>query len=259
MWWWEKDVEETKHYYDYLSYVFFAWATCVALSLKFAYAPYGRYSRRGWGCLIPGRVAWLVQELPSVVVPILVLLLTPCPRASHWRNQVAVGLFLLHYFQRTFVFPLMIKGGKPTPLFPFVVAFFFCVLNGYLQAGHLLNVADLDSGSSLRFYAGIVIFITGMGINLHSDHILRSLRKPGEEGYKIPYGGMFRFISGANFFGEALEWIGFAVLTGTLPAAAFAYFTACNVGPRACHHHRWYQDKFEDYPKDRKAFIPFLL
>ncbi|KAL8611918.1 hypothetical protein ACOMHN_060357 [Nucella lapillus] len=139
------------------------------------------------------------------------------------------------------------------------MAFIFCVINGYLQAGHLLKFAPLNSGSDLRFYSGIVIFLAGMLINLHSDHILRSLRKPGEKGYKIPYGGMFRYVSGANFLGEVVEWTGFAVMAGTLPAAAFAFFTACNVGPRACHHHRWYQEKFEGYPKERKALIPFVL
>ena len=49
---------------------------------------------------------------------------------------------------------------------------------------------------------------------------------------------MFRYVSGANFFGETLEWSGFAVMCGTFPAFAFALFTACNIGPRACQHHR---------------------
>ena len=32
------------------------------------------------------------------------------------------------------------------------------------------------------------MFVAGMIINIHSDHILRNLRKPGETGYKIPRG-----------------------------------------------------------------------
>ena len=51
-------------------------------------------------------------------------------------------------------------------------------------------------------------------------------------------GGMFEYVSGANFFGESLEWSGFALMCGTLPALAFAVFTVCNIGPRACQHHR---------------------
>ncbi|KHJ76173.1 3-oxo-5-alpha-steroid 4-dehydrogenase [Oesophagostomum dentatum] len=98
-----------------------------------------------------------------------------------------------------------------------------------------------------------------MYINIQSDSILRNLRKPGETGYKIPRGGMFEYVSGANFFGEIIEWIGYSIVAGSLPAIAFAIFTASNIGPRAIHHHRWYHSKFPEYPKERKAIIPFLL
>ncbi|XP_052701517.1 3-oxo-5-alpha-steroid 4-dehydrogenase 1-like isoform X1 [Crassostrea angulata] len=110
-----------------------------------------------------------------------------------------------------------------------------------------------------RFYLGIILFCTGMFINLQADHILRNLRKPGETGYKIPRGGLFEYVSGANFFGEIVEWLGFAVANGTLPTFAFFFFTLCNIGPRACHHHQWYREKFEDYPNKRRALIPFIL
>ncbi|CAN0015160.1 unnamed protein product, partial [Hapterophycus canaliculatus] len=59
-----------------------------------------------------------------------------------------------------------------------------------------------------RFLIGSVMFAAGMGINIHSDGILRRLRAPGETGYKIPRGGMFEYVSGANFFGECVEWCG---------------------------------------------------
>ena len=39
-----------------------------------------------------------------------------------------------------------------------------------------------------RFLAGHVVFLAGMAINVHSDAILRSLRKPGDTSYKIPHG-----------------------------------------------------------------------
>jgi 3-oxo-5-alpha-steroid 4-dehydrogenase len=52
-------------------------------------------------------------------------------------------------------------------------------------------------------------------------------------------GGMFNYVSGANFFGEIVEWTGFAVACWSVPAAAFAMFTACFIGPRAVNHHRF--------------------
>ncbi|CAE7263248.1 unnamed protein product [Symbiodinium sp. CCMP2592] len=76
-------------------------------------------------------------------------------------------------------------------------------------------------------------------INLDADHRLRSLRKPGETGYKVPRGGMFEYISGANFFGEIVEWTGYALAMGfALPGLTFALCTAANIGPRALWLHR---------------------
>ena len=99
----------------------------------------------------------------------------------------------------------------------------------------------------------------GAGINIHSDQILLSLRKPGETGYKIPKGGMFKWISCPNLFGEILEWSGFAILCWNLPALGFAVWTAANLIPRALSHHKWYLEKFSDYPKERKAVIPGIF
>ena len=73
-----------------------------------------------------------------------------------------------------------------------------------------------------------------------------------------PQGGAFELVSGANFFGEILEWAGFALAAGTLPAAAFAAFTFCNIAPRGAQHHAWYVRTFKDYPKGRRAVIPWV-
>lgn len=91
------------------------------------------------------------------------------------------------------------------------------------------------------------------------DQLLIRLRKPGETGYKIPVGGMFNYVTGGNFFGEIVEWFGFAIASCSPPSAIFALFSACYLGMRAWHHHNYYLAKFEDYPRTRKIIIPFLF
>ena len=57
--------------------------------------------------------------------------------------------------------------------------------------------------------AGVAMFLCGVWINTQADGILRSLRDASvadDRGYKIPRGGMFEYVSGANFFGEIVEW-----------------------------------------------------
>jgi hypothetical protein len=59
--------------------------------------------------------------------------------------------------------------------------------------------------------------------------------------------------------GEIIEWCGWALATWTFAGAAFAFFTIANLLPRALSHHRWYREKFPDYPRERKAIIPGVL
>ena len=103
---------------------------------------------------------------------------------------------------------------------------------------------------------GLLIFIIGMFINIDSCSRLISLKKKQPEGYSIPCGGMFRWISCPNYFGEITQWFGWALLTWSFPGLAFAVWTLANLGPRARAHHRWYINNFVDYPPQRKALIP---
>lgn len=93
---WQNEIKRM----DYICYTFLLWAFWVVISLQFISAPYGRYSRSGWGFQLPGKLAWFVQELPSFAVPLYLAIYTDCPRAGQWKNQIALCLFLLHYFQR---------------------------------------------------------------------------------------------------------------------------------------------------------------
>ncbi|XP_017571989.1 3-oxo-5-alpha-steroid 4-dehydrogenase 2a [Pygocentrus nattereri] len=223
------------------------------------YIPYGRYVEpHSPGVMVPAKAAWLIQELPSFLVPMLLVLTTES--SSGLGRSLLLCTFVLHYFQRTFIYALLTKG-RPTPLHIMVSAVVFCSVNGFLHGHSMLHCVqyEADWHTDIRFIAGLLLFFSGMAINIHSDHILRNLRKPGEVVYKIPKGGMFELVSGANFFGEILEWCGYAMASWSLPAFSFAFFTVCSIGPRAYHHHRYYLEKFDDYPKSRKAVIPFIL
>uniref|UniRef100_A0A673TBG7 3-oxo-5alpha-steroid 4-dehydrogenase (NADP(+)) n=1 Tax=Suricata suricatta TaxID=37032 RepID=A0A673TBG7_SURSU len=210
---------------------------------------YGRHSVRGIpaAARLPARAAWFLQELPSFAVP--AGLLVRQPRALLGQPSTV-----------TFVYSLITRG-RPFPVAFFIRAFVFCMGNGILQSYYLIYCAEYpaDWYTDLRFGLGVFLFILGMGINIHSDYILRQLRKPGDVVYRIPQGGLFTYVSGANFLGEIIEWIGFALATWSLPALAFAFFSLCFLGLRAFHHHRFYLKMFEDYPKSRKALIPFIF
>ncbi|XP_060609927.2 3-oxo-5-alpha-steroid 4-dehydrogenase 2 [Anolis sagrei] len=212
------------------------------------------------GAHLPARCAWFLQELPAFLVPSLLLASREPPRLAPLGCRMLLGMFCGHYFYRTFIYSFLTRG-RPFPLKTLYFGMLFCTYNGFLQGYYMIYCAEYpdDWCNSLRFTSGFLLFLFGIGINIHSDHILRQLRKPGELTYKIPQGGLFAYISGANFFGEILEWFGYAVATWSLPAFAFALFTLCCIGPRAYHHHRYYVRTFSSYPRSRKALIPFIF
>ncbi|CAH2283900.1 3-oxo-5-alpha-steroid 4-dehydrogenase 1 [Pelobates cultripes] len=155
--------------------------------LRFINMPYGRYSSSSFGRPVPARWAWFLQELPAFALPVYFLAQHPELGAG---NLLLLGAFTLHYLQRTLIFPFLIRGGKPTPVVSFMLAFIFCCYNGYMQSSYICR-HSLLKGEWFRephFITGILIFFCGMFINIYSDHILRNLRKPGETGYKIPRG-----------------------------------------------------------------------
>ncbi|KAJ8412762.1 hypothetical protein AAFF_G00117130 [Aldrovandia affinis] len=220
--------------------------------------PYGRYVGPTQERLLPARVAWLLQELPSFLVPVFLVLTAHAP--SRLGRNLLLWTFCLHYFQRTFIFSALTKG-QPSPLKIVISAAVFCSINGFIQAHYLLHCFHYADAwlMDTRLVTGLILFFLGMAINIHSDHILRCLRKPGEVAYKIPTGGLFDYVSGANFFGEIMEWLGYAVATWSMPAFSFAFFTICSIGPRAYHHHRFYKEKFSNYPQSRRALIPLIF
>ena len=100
-----------------------------------------------------------------------------------------------------------------------------------------------------------------MVVNIQSDYIIRHLRRPGETVHRIPYGGMFRYVSSANYFGEFVEWVGFAVLTWSWSGAVFALWTFANLAPRAVALHKRYETEFgESFTRlHRKCILPFIF
>ncbi|XP_008590094.1 PREDICTED: 3-oxo-5-alpha-steroid 4-dehydrogenase 2, partial [Galeopterus variegatus] len=240
-------------------------AALVALGLLTLYcgepSSYGKHTEnlKPGAFRLPARAAWFLQELPSLVVPVWILARQPISLFGP-PGTVLAGLFCAHYFHRTFVYSLLTRG-RPFPAVILFKGFFFCLGNGFLQGYYLTYCAEYPEAwyTDIRFSLGTFLFILGMGINIHSDYILRHLRKPGEIIYKIPQGGLFKYVSGANFLGEIIEWIGYALATWSLPGLAFAFFSFCFLGVRAFHHHRFYLKMFANYPKSRKALIPFIF
>lgn len=245
--------------YELYTWVWISVAVVTFIALLKITAPYGRHTKSTWGPLIGNKLGWFIMEFFVLVVLSYFIIIGS--NVQSLVNLIILGFFALHYINRSIIFPLRIQtNGKKMPVSIMLMAMFFNLNNGFLIGYYLgeFKVYSIDWLQTPQFIIGTLLFVVGMAINWHSDTILINLRKPGETGYKIPKGGLFNYVSCPNLFGETLEWAGFAILTWSLPGLAFFVWTFANLIPRAISHHNWYKEKFEDYPKERKAVFPFI-
>lgn len=238
-----------------------AFAVGIAVLLSFIDAPYGRHDRPGWGPSLPARLGWILMESPAVVVFVGVYALGE--DRARLVPLLLLALWQAHYVHRAFVFPFQARNrGKSMPIFIALLALAFNSLNAYLNARWISHFGDYPLAWlwDPRFGLGVAVFAAGAWINRDADRRLLALRAPGESsGYRIPYGGLYGWVSCPNYLGEIVMWLGFALASWSLAALAFAVATAANLGPRAVAHHRWYRERFDDYPEERRALVPYLL
>ena len=241
--------------------------------LSFISAPYGRHLRPGWGPTINATALWVIMEAPSPISFAVVYFMSG--NAFETVPLVLLGMYMLHYVYRSFIYPFRMRGGhKQKPLITGALALAFNVANGSTNAfaitelsPHLLDAAWLGDP---RFLVGIVLFFTGFAINQHSDAVLRNLRKPGESGYKIPHGGFYRWLSSPNYFGEIVLWVGVAIIAlpilqgwqwATLISPVFITILLTRISGvnmlEARADEKWGgQDDYETYKSNTSVLIP---
>jgi hypothetical protein len=245
--------------YDWLLLGEYLAGPATLLALLFIPAPYGRYERKGLGPTLPARLGWVLMESPAVLFFAFVY-----SRGAHRAEAAPLALLALwqiHYVHRTFVFPWLISGtGRRMPVMIALLAVCFNLLNGYLNAAWVSAIGRYPEGYLLgwRFIGGSLCFAFGLTLNVVSDRQLLRLRSRAG-GYQVPQGPLFRWVSCPNYLGEMIEWFGFALAAWSPAGLAFALYTVANLAPRALTHQVWYRNRFPDYPKDRRALIPFLL
>ena len=243
--------------YDALVLAMLVLAPVVFVVLFYISAPYGRFTRAGWGPTLNNRVGWFVMEAPvSLVVAFIMLFLVELNTVT-W---VFFFMWQLHYFHRAFIYPFSLRASRSMPIVIALMAILFNSINAYLIGFHfVLNSYEFEWLTSPFFILGSILYGTGYVVTKRSDTILRSLRTPGYKSYKVPHGFLYRYVSCPNYLGEIIQWAGWAILTWSMAGLVFLVWTIANLAPRAIAHHKWYGETFPDYPSERKALLPFIF
>ncbi|MDP4652128.1 MAG: DUF1295 domain-containing protein [Haliea sp.] len=247
----------------------FVYAAFILVGAFMSKAPYGRFGAEGKAFSLSPRLGWFLMELPASVT--FVWFYLHGQNAGEWVPMIFLGVWLIHYGNRGFVFPLLMrvaKGAKGTfGLLVVVAGWLVTSLHGYLNAvfiSHLSTHLTPEWLTDPRFLIGMALYVFGFVMNVHSDAIIRNLRskaevESGERVYRIPQGGLFRYVTNPSYFTELVSFAGFAIATWSLGAVFVLLVSAANLIPRAFQVHRWYLKKFDDYPRERKVLIPWVL
>ena len=260
----------TSAFYIYL-WVMTGIAAVVFIALYHVEAGYGMLLSKRWGKTINNKTAWFLMEFPIFLIMLILWFCSP----NRW--EIVPVIFLLifqtHYAQRALIFPWILKGKSRMPISVMFMGIAFNILNSMMQGYWIFYVAYdtaypalfVQQGTawftSWQFILGTSLFIFGYFVNLRSDYIIRHLRKSDDDTkHYLPKGFMFNYVTSANYFGELIEWLGFAILTWSISGLVFFIWTFANLVPRANAIYKRYQKEFPEEMKNGKLkrVIPFI-
>jgi very-long-chain enoyl-CoA reductase len=172
--------------------------------------------------------------------------------SAHYAKRILETIFVHRFSHSTMPMLNLFKNCSYYWLFTAYVAY---------HVNHPL----FTSPTTFQVYLGLFSFVFSELGNLSIHIALRNLRPPGTKKRCIPVATsnpltfLFNFVSCPNYTYEFMAWASFTVMTQCLPAGLFALAGFYQMSVWALGKHRNYKKEFSNYPKSRKAILPFIL
>ncbi len=211
------------------------------------------YSKFRKGTGLPGWAGMaFLYFAPVVVLTIIAWSYLPKATLIQWAVYLAVSL---HFMKRVLESLFLHRYSGPIdPVTTLVIASFYSFAAGLIGWVNQASLPALDAW----FYVGVVLFVFGQAGNFYHHKLLADLRKNSLD-YFIPKGGLFAYVVCPHYLFEIVAWLGIALLSRHLAAWMVLLFIICYLTARALRVLKWYHEKFKEFPKDRKAILPFVL
>ena len=155
------------------------WLILAIISFLFLFrinAPYGKFFTKNWGFLINFKLGWFIQEIISPLF-LFYFFITGTGEKTflHW---FLISIWIIHYINRSIIFPLRINKSSEIPLLIIFLAMFFNIVNGFINGFYMGNLASFSNNYiyNLNFIFGITLFIIGVSINIIADNILIKIK-----------------------------------------------------------------------------------
>lgn len=225
--------------------------------MSFGYSKFAQRERR-WS--LPSRLGMFIIYFPAVFAYPLIFTYMEGPSSS-WHTW-CMALVVAHFAKRCLETLFLHKYSGVTNLgSTLLISSLYtlvALLLGYFAATDmklsLLNSTVLKP----LVVVGIVLWFVGTGINFYHHWLLARLRKPGETGYVLPTGGLFRWIACPHYFGEIVAWFGYAFLFHHIAAYIIAATMTAYLMGRSHNTVKWYRERLEGVPSNWKRLFPFV-
>ncbi len=213
------------------------------------------------------QVGWVTVFLSEYAGPMVLYLLSALLPTLFYGKEVkrtpfqalALALHTFHYAKRILETLFVHRFSKATmPLTNlFKNCWYYWFFGGSM--GYVINHPLFTSPSVDRVYAGAALFVAAELGNFYCHWVLRQLRPPGSKERRIPQGFPFTLVSCPNYTFEVLAWISFNVMAPSAIGILFTIVGFAQMSVWALGKHRNYRRDFKEYPRSRKAIVPFLL
>lgn len=168
---------------------------------------------------------------------------------------IVFAAIFLHFFKRVLESLFLHRySGAIHPLTMVLITSFYSTTAFLIGWLNQTPIPHADAG----LWAGMGVYLAGMIGNFYHHKLLADLRKNSLE-YHIPRGGLFEFVICPHYLFEIFIWLGIALLSRHLAALLILLFVVSYLTARSIRTLNWYHKNFKDFPKDRKAILPFVL
>lgn len=145
-----------------------------------------------------------------------------------------------------------------------MIIFYRIEANVLISGGFPTTINLIPAEVFLAFLTSI-IFVYFWYKQFESNMIFINLRKNKSgsvvtETHLLPKGGLFKYVSSPHMTCEvAMYAVLYLLLHQNTSYIYCLAWVVTNQFSNALLTHKWYKETFSDYPKERKAFIPYLI
>ncbi|KAG6418603.1 hypothetical protein SASPL_120807 [Salvia splendens] len=138
-----------------------------------------------------------------------------------------------------------------------IAATYFTAAAGFVYFHH--QTEGLPEPSVDLKYFGVLLSLIGLSGNFYHHYLLSKLRKNNNKGYDIPRGGLFNLVICPHYLFEITTFVGFSFISQTIFTYVCAVGVAFYLSARSYATRKWYISKFENFPTNVKALIPYVF